>query len=86
LFPDTRGALAAGQLADIMIPDYVPFTPLSNDTLYGHLLFGLSYARIRTTVARGRVVLDEGRIPGLDEDAIRARCAERAIRIWERIH
>ena len=27
LFREARGALAPGQLADIMIPEYVPFTP-----------------------------------------------------------
>jgi len=85
LFREPRGALAAGQLADIMIPEYVPFTLLNADTLYGHLLFGLSFSRIRTTISRGRVILDEGRLLHLDEEAIRARCAERAARIWSRI-
>ena len=79
------GALAPGQLADIMIPEYVPFTPLNADTFYGHLLFGLSFARVATTVARGRVIVEDGRIPHLDEEAIRARCAERAARLWARI-
>ena len=85
LFKEPRGSLAAGQLADIMIPEYVPFTPLDAGTFYGHLLFGLGYARVRTTIARGRVIVDEGQLPQLDEDAIRARCAERAPRIWSRI-
>ena len=86
LFNEPRGALAPGQLADIMIPEYHPFTPLNADTLYGHLLFGLSFAPVRTTIARGRVIMDEGRLLHLDEEAIRARCAERATRIWSRIH
>ena len=85
LFNEPRGALAPGQLADIMIPEYLPFTPLNADTFYGHLLFGLSFAPVRTTIARGRVILDEGRLPHLDEEAIRARCAQRASRIWNRI-
>ena len=86
VFIEPRGALAAGQLADIMIPEYLPFTPLNADTFYGHLLFGLGFAPVRTTVARGRVILDEGRFPNLDEEAVRMRCAERASRIWSRIH
>jgi putative selenium metabolism protein SsnA len=85
LFREPRGALAPGQLADIMIPDYLPFTPLNADTFYGHLLFGLGFARVRTTIARGRVILDDGRIPHLDEESIRARCVDRASRIWKRI-
>jgi cytosine/adenosine deaminase-related metal-dependent hydrolase len=85
LFKETRGSLAPGQQADIMIPEYVPFTPLNANTFCGHLLFGLGFARVRTTIARGQVIVDEGRIPHLDEEAIRARCAERAQRIWNRI-
>ena len=85
LFREPRGVLAAGQLADIIIPDYVPFTPLNADTFYGHLLFGLSFARIRTTIARGRVIVEDGHLLHLDEDEIRARCAERVPSIWKRI-
>ena len=86
LFAEARGTLAAGQLADVVIHDYVPFTPLNADTFYGHLLFGLSFSRIQTTIARGRVVVDDGRLPHLDEEAIRARCTERARAIWARIN
>ena len=69
-----------------MIPEYLPFTPLNADTFYGHLLFGLSFARVRTTIARGCVIMDEGQLPHLDEEAIRARCNQRAVRLWSRIH
>ena len=86
VFDEPRGVLAPGHLADIMIPDYLPFTPLNADTFYGHLLFGLGFAPVRTTIARGRVVLDEGHLPNLDEKAIRMRCAQRASRIWNRVH
>jgi len=86
LFTEARGALAAGQLADVVIHDYVPFTPLNADTFYGHLLFGLSFSRIQTTIARGRVIFDDGHLPNLDEEAIRAQCTERARAIWARIN
>ncbi|MDH3619452.1 MAG: putative aminohydrolase SsnA [Gammaproteobacteria bacterium] len=85
LFREPRGMLATGHLADIIIPDYVPFTPLNAATFYGHLLFGLSFTRVRTTISRGEVIVDDGRLPHLDEDEIRAKCAERAPRIWSRI-
>jgi putative selenium metabolism protein SsnA len=86
LLPEPRGALAPGQLADVVIYNYVPFTPLNAETFYGHLLFGLSFSRVRTTIARGGVVVDDGCLPHLDEEAIRAHCAERATAIWSRIH
>ncbi len=86
VFREPRGALAAGQLADIVVHDYVPFTPLSNSNFCGHLLFGLGFSRAHTTVARGEVILDEGRLPHIDEENVRARCSERAAAIWKRIH
>jgi putative selenium metabolism protein SsnA len=85
LFREQRGMLATGQLADIIIPEYVPFTPLNENTFYGHLLFGLSFARVRTTISRGDVIVEDGSLPHLDEDEIRAKCAERATAIWSRI-
>jgi putative selenium metabolism protein SsnA len=85
VFDEPRGTLAPGQLADIVIPDYVPFTPLTADNVYGHLLFGLGFAQVNTTIARGQVIVEDGRMTGLDEAAIRARCTERARRIWGRI-
>jgi len=86
LFDESRGMIARGQLADIVISDYVPFTPLNAGTFYGHLLFGLSFARVHTTVARGRVIVEDGHLLHLDEDEIRAHCAERVPSIWKRIH
>ena len=85
LFREPRGMLATGQLADIIIPDYVPFTPLNADTFFGHLLFGLSFTRVRTTISRGEIIVDDGQILHLDEDEIRAKCVEKATRIWSRI-
>jgi len=84
LFRDVRGTLATGQLADVVIYDYVPPTPLSADTLCGHLLFGLGYARVQTTIARGEVIVDNGQLVHLDEAEIRARSRERVPAIWRR--
>ncbi len=85
LFKTPRGLLAPDALADVIIADYVPFTPLSPTNFYGHLLYGLSFARINTTIARGRIVVEDGRVTAVDEEAIRARCVERARQVWTRI-
>jgi putative selenium metabolism protein SsnA len=85
LFCEPRGVLAPDMLADVVVQDYIPFTPLDSNTFYGHLLFGLGFSRAQTTVARGEVVVDDGQLPHLDEVSIRARCAERAAAIWSRI-
>ncbi len=86
IFKEPRGRLVKGHLADVIIADYVPFTPLSAANFYGHLLFGLSFARTGTTIARGRVIVDNGHMVGVDEEEVRAKCVERAEKLWSRIH
>ncbi len=85
LFNVPRGSIVKGQLADLVIYNYVPFTPLRADTLFGHLLFGIGFSRAHTTIARGRVVVEDGDLPQLDENGIRAHCVERASALWSRI-
>lgn len=85
LFKEQRGKLASGLLADVIIADYVPFTPLDSSNFYGHLLFGLSFARVGTTIARGRVIVENGHMVDIDEEEVRAKCVERARSLWSRI-
>lgn len=85
LFPRKRGVLAPGLLADLAILDYTPFTPMEDGTFLGHLLFGLVSAPVRHTICRGRVVVENGRLPHLDEAGIRARAVEAARALWGRI-
>lgn len=86
LFAAPRGVLAAGRLADVVIYDYVPCTPLTADTLYGHLLFGLAFSHAHATIARGEIIVENGELLHLDGNAVRASCVERAASIWSRIH
>ena len=83
-FPEPRGQLAPGQLADIAIFDYVPTTPLEPGRFLGHLLYGLNYARVDTTIARGKILMRNSRILTLDEKEICAKAREAARATWKR--
>lgn len=85
LFPEPRGRLAEGHLADVIILDYTPFTPFDGSTFLGHLLFGLVNAPVLTTICRGKVLMENGVIPHLDEEAIRRKAVEQARALWKRI-
>jgi len=85
VFTEKRGALVPGRLADIAVFRYRPLTPLTPDTFYGHLLFGLNYAPVTTTVCRGRLLMENGELRGIDEAALRRKGAERAASLWKRI-
>ena len=83
-FPEKRGQLAPGQLADVAIFDYVPTTPLEPGRFLGHLLYGLNYARVHTTIARGRVLMQDSKLLTLDENEICAKARECARATWKR--
>ena len=83
-FPDPRGQLAPGQLADVAIFGYVPTTPLEPGRFLGHLLYGLNYARVHTTIARGQILMRDSKILALDEQEICAKARESARGVWKR--
>ena len=78
------GQIAPGYLADLILLDYYPPTPLNSDTLWGHFLFGLVDAPVDTTIVNGEIVLQGGQLPHLDEAAIAAESRLAAERVWAR--
>ena len=79
------GVLQDGAAADVILVDYHPPTPLTDATLRGHLVFGLSQAAVRTTICRGRILMEDGRLQlDLDEAELAARSRALAQRLWDR--
>ncbi|MHB1044999.1 MAG: putative aminohydrolase SsnA [Thermoanaerobaculia bacterium] len=79
------GTLAEGAAADVILVDYLPPTPLNDDTVLGHLVFGLSEAVVDTTICGGRVLMHGRRLEiDVDEEALAAESRRLATSLWER--
>ena len=79
------GELRPGAAADIAVLDYDPPTPLTAETVAGHLVFGMSQTTVGATIACGRVLMEGGELCiGLDEREVMAQARELAGRVWER--
>lgn len=85
LFGWRFGRIEAGALADIIICDYNPPTPLTRANFAGHFLYGMGANIVRTTVINGRVVMRDRRVEGVDEEEIYAKARECAEKLWKRI-
>ena len=81
-FPEELGVLKPGAAADVIVMDYKPFTPFSDANIDGHILFGMTGRQCRTTIAAGRVLMRDGELQGIDEEAENARILEAACRLW----
>jgi putative selenium metabolism protein SsnA len=79
------GRIAPGALADFILVDYHPPTPLDSGNLFGHLLFGIANAPIDRLAVNGKWVVAGRRSVNVDEEAVAACARLRARRLWERI-
>lgn len=77
------GRIGVGYLADVILVDYYPPTPLTEDNFWGHFLFGLIDAAVNTTIINGRVVMHNKEIPHVDEAQLAAESRVVAARVWE---
>jgi putative selenium metabolism protein SsnA len=80
------GELKEGNAADAILIDYYPPTPLDETTFLGHLAFGLSQSAVNTTIAGGKVLMEDKRLMlDIDEERINARARECAAQLWKRM-
>jgi putative selenium metabolism protein SsnA len=84
-FPKPLGQLSVGAHADIILLDYVPTTPMDVGNLPWHLIFGMDGGQVSTTIVGGKVLMKDGELLTLDEEAICARSRELARKLWARM-
>jgi putative selenium metabolism protein SsnA len=78
------GELAQGAPADLIVVDAPPPTPIGPENLFGYLVYGISEAPVRHTVARGRLLLEDFRHRTLDPNQLAARARQLTPALWER--
>ena len=78
------GELAPGAPADLVVIDAPPPTPLAPENAFGHLVYGMSEAPVRHTIARGRVLLEDFRHTTLDPSRLAERARELSPELWRR--
>ena len=81
-FPQPVGVLKPGAAADVIVMDYKPFTPFSEENADGHMLFGMMGKNCRTTIINGKVLYKDREFVGIDEEAINAWTMEQSKKLW----
>jgi len=84
-FPQPIGALAVGAAADIILQDYVPYTPLTDGNYPWHMVFGMDGSHVTHTICGGQMLMADRQLLTLDEEAIAAHAMELAPKIWDRV-
>ncbi|HWI60476.1 MAG TPA: putative aminohydrolase SsnA [Symbiobacteriaceae bacterium] len=84
IFGRRVGALVPGAVADLLLLDYYPPTPVDAGNLPWHLQFGLSAPQVHTVWVGGRLAMQDRQIPGVDEAAVARRARDVAAATWRR--
>ncbi len=79
------GELSVGSFADIILLDYVPYTPLTAGNFPWHLIFGIDGTHVTHTICGGKLLMKDRELLTLDEQAIAAKAKEAAKKVWKRV-
>lgn len=79
------GELSPGALADIIVLDYDPPTPLEAANFTGHVIFGLTGWMVETVIIGGREILRDREFTTVDARGTAARARELARDLWDRM-
>lgn len=84
-YKNDLGVLKKGAYADVIVVDYIPHTPLTENTIGGHTIFGMSGRSVDTTIINGKVLMKDRKLINIDEESILAKSRELSQNLWNRI-
>ncbi len=84
VFGKPVGILAEGAAGDVVVWDYVPVTPMSDNNAMGHTVFGLTTGRPWVVVSSGHVVVDDYQVTTVSEQDLATESRALAEALWRR--
>ncbi len=84
-FSGDLGILRAGALADVIVVDYDPLTPMNENNINSHILFGFTGKDVVTTIIDGKVIMQDRKLVGINEKEVFKTSREVAKKLWDRM-
>ena len=85
-FETPLGVLQPGAAGDVIVLDYRPPTPLTAENLDLHLLAAAGTARVSTTAAAGKLLMEYGVLLCADEEKLLDGARKQAADLWRRVN
>lgn len=84
-FEDRIVVIEEGAVANLIVLDYDPPTPLDADNLAWQWMFGMSSQQVESVMVAGEWAVQDRRLCRVDEEEVRARARVEAKRLWTRM-
>ena len=85
-FKEPLGILKKGAAADVIVMDYIPYTPMDASNCNGHILFGMTGRSVITTVCNGKVLMKNRVLCGIDEEKVMSDVRAESVKLWKSIN
>lgn len=85
-FKKELGIIKKGAAADVIILDYIPNTPMNENNINSHVLFGMTGRYVTDTIANGKVLMRNRELTVIDEEAAWAKVREGAAKLAKKIN
>lgn len=85
-FSSPIGKIKEGFVADIIFVDYDPITPMNENTLNSHILFGMNGALVTTTICNGEILMKDRELLHINKKDIMEESRKQAANLWERVN
>jgi putative selenium metabolism protein SsnA len=79
------GVIKEGAVGDVIIVDYNPLTPMNENNINSHIMFGMNGTAVNTTIINGKVLMKNRQLLKIDEAEIFRKSREISQKLWDRI-
>ncbi len=85
-FKAPLGVLKPDAAADVIVMDYDPPTPMNENNINSHILFGMTGHDVTTTIANGQVLMKDREVLVADTEKVMADCRQASAELWKSIN
>lgn len=85
-FSTPLGKIKEGYAADIIFVDYDPLTPMDENNLNSHILFGINGYSVTTTICNGEVLMRDRKLLHIDKKKVMEESRKQAADLWKRVN
>lgn len=85
-FSTPLGKIKEGYAADIIFVDYDPITPMDENNLNSHILFGMNGYSVTTTICNGEILMKDRKLLYINKEEIMKESRKESADLWQRIN